>query len=96
MLVSACLFFRDVVPCLKEVIRSWGLPLELYFKPPCYRALLRECIAYHDPELWPSLVVLANDEKDVYRKLGVGGLQDWGDGRTHSCCRRLSSLRWQR
>ena len=69
MVVSARLFFRDVVPCLKEVIRSWGLPLELYFTPPCYRALLRECIAYHDPELWPSLVVLANDEKDVYRKL---------------------------
>ena len=27
-------------------------------------------------------LVLANDEKDVYRKLGVTGLMDWGDGRT--------------
>ena len=44
MAVSASL--GGVVPCLKKVIRSWGLPIELYFTSPHYRALLRECIAY--------------------------------------------------
>ena len=40
---------------------------------------------YADPALRATLFGLQHDEKDIFRVLGPGGLQDWGDG----VCQRL-------
>ena len=55
--------------------RAEGLPVEFSNTPPHLQAALN---AYDDASQWPSLSVLAHDEKDLQRQ--SGWLVDLGDG----------------
>ena len=54
-----------------------GIPHHVLVPPEQCRKLAG---IYADESLWPKLVGLQKDDQDVHRKLGIGGLQDWGDG----------------
>ena len=70
------------------IVRSWqhatGVPSRVAFPLP-QLAHFRGRLS--DSSVWPSLVGLQHNEKDVFRVLGPGGLPDWGDGE----CQRLQA-----
>ena len=75
------LSIKLAAPALNAV-RSWvenvqGVPWHTYVMPTHLKAY---GLRYSAPELASSLYVVQHDEKDVHRKMGPKGLQDWGDG----------------
>ena len=80
-------FFCEVI---NDVLRPWlrrqGVPPEVLLVPP---HLVHYKELYSDPQLWPSMYILAHDEKDM--KWVKGSLQDWGDGEAQASYAAKSS-----
>ena len=76
-ILSRALVRAQVASILSAWARRQGLPVEVILPPD---HLARFAGLYEAPKLWPSLVGIQHDEKDIFRVLGPAGLQDWGDG----------------
>ena len=63
-----------------SIVERWwgdrGLPVQLLWTPIHLRQWRG---LYCAPSLWPTLVGLQHDEKDLFSQRGSKGLQDWGD-----------------
>ena len=68
---------RQLGPIMRRWMRRDGIPEQVVFPPEHCRKLAG---IYADEDLWPKLYGMQHDEKDIFRKVGTGGVQDWGDG----------------
>jgi len=58
-------------------LKAQGVPLGVFIVPDHLRDFAG---TYSDEEMWPYLIGIQHDEKDVHRVIGPAGIQDWGDG----------------